>query len=180
MSDVRIATLDDASLPDVAASRPAGAVRSGVVAGLAGGAAMAVLLAVFSVREELPALHAFRVIGDVVAGADAALGLAVHAATSAALGVLLAWIVPRDFPAASSAGVAAGYALFVMGFMVGVIVPWFHDGFVRDLHEIGGTWVGAHAVYGVVLGVGLARLRRSSVQKGPGKRRASTSQPRAS
>lgn len=179
MSDVRTATLEDASLP-VAASRPAGAVRSGVVAGLAGGAAMALLLAVFSVREELPALHAFRVIGDVVAGADPALGLAVHAATSAALGVLLAWIVPRDFPPASSAGVGAGYALFVMGFMVGVVVPWFHDGFVRDLHEIGGTWVGAHAVYGVVLGLGLGLLRRSSVQNGPGKRRASTAQPRAS
>jgi hypothetical protein len=156
MSDVRIGTLNDAAIPAVAA-RPPGAVRTGAIAGLAGGGAMALFLVGAARWEGVPALHALRVVGDAFAGADPLVGLVVHAATSAALGILLAWILPRDFPPACCAGVGAGFALLVLGLMAELFVPMVHPAFVRDMHVVGGAWVAAHAVYGVVLGLVLAR-----------------------
>lgn len=142
----------------VDAHRTHGTVASGTVAGLVAGGAMAAYLVVAALLADAPALLALGAIGAVLPGIEGATataavaGVLVHAAVSAGLGVFFAWVVPRDYPPACTAGVGVGYALFAMGAAVGLFLP---ASFVWDLHAIGGSWVIAHAVYGAVLGLAL-------------------------
>lgn len=170
MSEVRAEKLT--VVPPVAAPRVGGEVVAGGVSGLVAGGAMAVTLVAAALLAEVPALAAFRVIGGFAPGlpdgspGQALAGLVLHAAVSAALGVLFAWVLPRDFPPTCAAGVGVGYALFAMGFAISAVLP---PSFSGDLHDLGGSWVVAQAVYGAVLGRVLASARRSSsVQKPAG------------
>jgi hypothetical protein len=156
MSTTRVEQLN--AFTSASARRSRGAVVAGGVAGLAGGGAMAGALVIAALAVDAPALVAFHAIGDVVPGledgsaAATIAGILAHAAVSAALGVVFAGLTPRDFSPACTAGVGVGYALLVMGLSIGLLLP---ESFVRELHEIGGSWVIAHAVYGAALGLAL-------------------------
>lgn len=157
MSGTR-AEVQPLAVPSVRVGRSRGAVAAGSAAGLVAGGAMAASLVAAALIADAPALLAFQAIGAVLPGISAGTaaatlgGVLVHAAASAALGVVFAALVPRDFPRTCTAGVGVGYALFVLGFAIGVFLP---GSFVGELHAIGGSWVIAHAVYGAALGLSL-------------------------
>lgn len=156
MSSTRAETLS--GVTSASERHPRGAVAAGTLAGLAAGGAMAATLVVAALLAGAPALLAFEAVGAVLPGVPEGsavakvAGVLAHAVVSAALGVVFAAIVPRDFPPPCLAGVGVGLALFAMGFAIGVFLP---DSFVWALHAIGGSWVIAHGVYGAVLGLAL-------------------------
>jgi hypothetical protein len=162
-------------------------LASGIITGIAGGMVM-LAVAMFGARsEELETTHALQVIGESFVGPEAldgatkiAFGALVHLTTSVAFGILLASIVPRDFPMASAIGVGVGFALFALMFMMPVVVPWANPGFRRGMQDIGGTWVLAHALFGATLGMSPA-LRRWFVHAASGASAQTTAQasPRA-
>lgn len=146
-------------------------LATGLVTGLAGGVAMAAVAMAGAAAQDVTPLQPLLVIGESFvgpgafegAGARAAFGAVVHLATSAALGVLLAAILPRDFPMASAIGVGVGFVmLLLMAVIMPIVVPWVNPGLRGGMQGIGGTWVVAHAVFGVVLGLGPA-FRRAFV-----------------
>lgn len=141
-------------------------LASGILMGIAGGVAMLAVAMIGATSQGIAAMHPLQVIGESFVGPETfdgtariAFGAVVHLATSVAFGVLLAAIVPRDFPMASAIGVGVGFALFALMFMMLLVVPWANPGFRRAMQDIGGTWVIAHAVYGAALGMSPA-LRR--------------------
>lgn len=148
------------------ASRLRGAMRrhevlaAGILSGVAGGIAMIVVVAIAASINGIPALDPLAVIGETFVGPEALDGIAVkvafgafvHAGTSSALGIVVAGILPRDFRTASAMGVGVGVALFAMGVMMSAVVPWANPGFRAASQAIGGSWVLAHAVFGMTLG----------------------------
>jgi hypothetical protein len=142
-------------------------LASGILCGVAGGVLMVATASVQATREGLAAAYPLQVIGESFVGPEAlggaakiAFGALVHLATSAALGVLVAAVVPRDFPSACAMGVGVGLALFALMFMMSLVVPWANPGFRGAMQDIGGAWVVGHAVLGLALGASPALRRR--------------------
>jgi hypothetical protein len=142
-------------------------LASGILPGVAGGAAMLAVAMVGATLQELPVLHLLDVTGESLVrpgafdGASTKLtfGALVHLGASIGWGILLAAIVPRDFPTASALGVGVGLALLALMFMMSLVVPWANPAFRSGMQDIGGSWVIAHAVYGLVLGMAPAFRR---------------------
>jgi hypothetical protein len=142
-------------------------LASGVATGVAGGLGMMFVLAIAATAHDLSPMQPWSSIGESFlgageldgTGAKAALGAVVHLATAAVFGVLFAAILPRDMPATCAMGLGAGLALFAMGFMMSVVVPWVNPGFREAAQVIGGSWVIAHGVFGAVAGLA-APMRR--------------------
>jgi hypothetical protein len=145
-------------------------IASGVLTGIAGGVGMVVVATAGAAWQDLPALHALGMIGESFVGPDGlagggarlAFGAVVHLATAAALGVVFAGTLSRDFPTASALVVGQGFALFTIMFLMPLVVPWANPGFRGGMQAMGGTWVLAHAVFGFAVGLAPA-LRRSLV-----------------
>jgi hypothetical protein len=134
-------------------------LASGIVSGVAGGVAMVVIAMIGAGSEDIAPMRALELIGETFVGADAlsgsaklAFGALVHLCVSVAFGIVLAGILPADFPVASAIGVGVGFALFALGLMISLVVPWANPGFRGGMQDIGGTWVIAHAVFGATLG----------------------------
>lgn len=149
-------------------------LASGILTGIAGGIAMLAVAMIGATSQGIAAMHPLQVIGESFVGPEAfdgaakiAFGALVHLATSVAFGILLAAIVPRDFPMASAIGVGVGFAVFALMFMMPLVVPWANPGFRRAMQGIGGSWVLAHAVFGATLGMAPA-LRRWFVHEASG------------
>jgi hypothetical protein len=148
-------------------------LASGAVCGIAGGVIMIAIAAAGAQSEGLAPAHALRTIGESFVGVGAfetegariAFGAVVHLAVSATFGVLAASLLPRDFEVASGVGVGVGFALFALGLMMSLIVPWANPGFRSGMQDIGGTWVLAHAAFGVA--VGLAPVLRRRLARAP-------------
>ncbi len=136
-------------------------LASGVLCGIVGGVAMVGLATIAAAWQGIPAVHPLQVIGESFVGPEAfdsaaakiAFGGLIHLVTSVAFGVLLAAMIPRDFPMASAIVAGVGFALFTLMFMMSLVVPWANPGFRPGMQDIGGTWVIAHAVFGVALGM---------------------------
>jgi hypothetical protein len=146
------------------------AVTAAAVSSVAGAIAMLAVAMLGAAFQEISLAHPLRLIGESFVGPEAlsgapkiAFGALVHLATSLAFALLFIAIVPRDYGNASAMGVGVGFALFGLMFMMTVVVPWANPGFRSGMQEIGGTWVIAHAVFGVVLGATPA-IRRSLAQ----------------
>jgi hypothetical protein len=142
-------------------------LASGALSGIAGAVAMVGVAAVSAVEQGLAPEYVLRVIGESFIGsegldaaAEVAYGALVHLATAAALGVLFASLVARDFPTTCAMGVGVGFALFTLGIMMSLVVPWANPGFRWQMQDIGGSWVIAHAVFGLTLGSAPALRRR--------------------
>lgn len=151
---------------DVPTARSGSAMRrydflwAGGGCGLLGGLAMLLIVTIGAVRADLGAAAPLEAIGatfvdaeGLSSGARIAWGLAVLALTSAGYGVLYAGLVPRELSTPSAAGLGLGYALLVLGMMMNVFVPWANPTFRGAMQGIGGTWIIAHAVYGLILGL---------------------------
>jgi hypothetical protein len=156
-----------------AASRVRGAMMrhevfaSGALSGIAGGVAMVGVAGISAAAQGLAPEYALRIIGEsfvapeaLDGAAKAAFGALVHLATAAALGVLFAGLVARDFPTTCAMGAGVGFALFTLGLMMSLVVPWANPGFRAGMQAIGGAWVIAHAIFGLTLGLAPALRRR--------------------
>ena len=58
--------------------------------------------------------------------------------------------------------VCIGFACAVMGVMTSAALPAFNPSLRSEMSELGGSWVLAHAVYGVTVGFFGQRLRQRS------------------
>jgi hypothetical protein len=141
-------------------------LASGILTGVAGGVAMMAVATIGAASQDLAATHALRVVGESFVGPEAldpagkiAFGAVVHLATSVALGTLLASILARDFPIASAIGVGVSFGLGVLMLMMTLVVPVVNPGFREGMQDIGGTWVIAHAVFGMAVGTAPAVRR---------------------
>jgi hypothetical protein len=149
-------------------------LSAGVACGVAGGVAMMAVAMLSASSAGLPAARPLELIGASLAGADAAGGTAarvvfgalVHLATSAALGAVIASLVPRDFPLASAAVLATGLALLAMALLASLVVPIVSPTFLTGIQPMGGGWVIAHALYGFVLGLAPGVRRQLGAPRG--------------
>lgn len=135
----------------------------GVVGGLLAGTAMlAWCVAAGGVARPLELAAAAFFGSDALEGGAAVLvaGGLLWAATSVALALPFAWVVPRDFPFASAAIMGIGYSFFAMAFATSVVLPRVNPLMRAEMPETGGAWVLAYVVFGVGLGL-IPRLRRS-------------------
>jgi hypothetical protein len=142
------------------------ALAAGILSGIAAGLAMMAVAMIASAGQHVSPLLPLQAIGESFVGPEAlegvpeaAFGLLVHLLVSVILGILFAAIVPRDFGTTCAMGLGVGLTLFAMGFMMSTFVPWVNPGFRGHLQVIGGSWVLAHAVFGVTVGL-VPTLRR--------------------
>lgn len=169
MIDARVGTLDGASAVGSAAGQR-GALASGVVSGLLGGAVMALFLAAAASAAGMTGLQPLEAIGATFLAADspgggpgpALYGALLHALTSVGLGLVFAALVPRDLPPVCAAMVGIGYAMFAAGIMASLVVPAVNPEFRTAAQPIGGAWVMAHALFGAALGLSYALQHRTS------------------
>jgi hypothetical protein len=89
-------------------------------------------------------------------------GLSLHLAVSALVGLLYATMLPRDFPPWSAAFLCVGFSAAVLGFMTSCIVPSANPVLEDSFHGLGGSWVIAHALFGLTAGYTCQRLRQPS------------------
>lgn len=132
-------------------------ISAGALSGVLGGGVMTALSAIGAALQGDDPSLSLAAIGETLAGGDAgalkiALGALLHLATCAAIGILFAAVVPREFPTACAAGLGVGIALFTAGAMMSTIVPWANPGFRARIQAIGGTWTIAVAAFGAALG----------------------------
>lgn len=156
--------------PPAAAGFPArhATLSAGLLTGLAGGLAMLAVALSGAVSQGLDALHPLRVIGETLVGpgafedaaAQAAFGALLHLVTAAALGVILSAAIPGDYPLASALGVGVGLTLLAFMAMMPLVVAPANPGFRGAMQDMGGTWVLAHAAYGLAIGLAPALRRR--------------------
>lgn len=150
----------DAAPPLRDAMRRHEVLAAGVLSGVAAGAVMMAVAVVAAVARGVPALHPLQIVGESFVGpgalegvAKVAFAAAVHVLTSAALGLVFAAIIPREFRMAAAMGTGLGFALFSMGVMMSVVAPWANPGLRGQLQIMGGSMVIAHAAFGVTLGI---------------------------
>lgn len=145
-------------------------VVPGIVVGVLGGVAMAVFL-IFAAEvnglDPLGPLHSF---GETFTEPDRphgrpaflVYGLFLHLAVSVLLAMLFVAMLPPQFPVACVAVAGIGFTVGVMAFMTGLVLPAVNPELRAAMPALGGSWVIAHAIYGVSLGFAprvQARLR---------------------
>lgn len=149
-------------------------IDAGMVAGLAGGVAMALFATIYAAAAGIGFWQPLEAIAATITGASAVhanagaviLGLVVHLVVSMVLGVVFAALCPREVLAAPAIVFGTFAALFVLVLMNLIVLP-FVNGHVRS-HLMWGSDVGVipvqaafvmHILYG--LGLSLAPwLRR--------------------
>jgi hypothetical protein len=136
-------------------------LAAGVAGGLLAGAAMlasitaSAALAGRSLAQPLQ-LTAATVLdrGALDGGAGAvALGLLLWAVVSVALAVLFGAMLPRDFPFVSAAALGVAYMFFVIALATSFVLPRVNPVMREEMPPMGGAWVVAYALFGLVLGV---------------------------
>jgi hypothetical protein len=144
------------------------AVFAGAVAGVAAGVAMAAYLVFDSIVQGMEPFTALEPMGATFRDADALdggagsllFGVSLHLGVSALVGVLFAMVLPRDFTPGNATFLCVGFAFAVMGFMTSVVVPAVNPVLEDSFHGAGGSWVIAHALFGMTTGYVCQRLRQ--------------------
>lgn len=144
-------------------------LAAGALAGLLAGTAMMAVAIAAAAWHGIAPLRPLQLIGETFVGpgalqgaAKVAFGVGVHALVSAFLGVVFASIAPRELAPFAAVGQGEGFALFVMGVMMTIVVPWVNPGFRDGIQVMGGSFALALGVFGVVIGVAPALRRRLS------------------
>ena len=137
-----------------------GALVSGFEAGLLGGVAMAACMAASAVLAGMDPLTPLAPMGDAFVGplprepgaARLAYGFALHLIFSGFIGALFTAVFPRDFPPKNALVVGIGLSWTVMALMTSIVLPAYNPSLRSEMSELGGSWVLAHAAYGVTVG----------------------------
>jgi hypothetical protein len=140
---------------------------AGVAGGLLAGAAMVAWAAASGAVAGLPPSRPLELAAATFAGREALAGgpgvlvsgALLWAAVSAALGLLFATLVPRDFPFMSAAILGVGYSLVVLALAASVVLPRVDPVMREEMPAAGGSWVLAYVAFGIVLGL-VPPLRR--------------------
>lgn len=155
----------------VAGAVSAGMPGAGAIAGIVAGVAMAAFLVVAAAMQGLQALEPIERIGATFSSATTTphgsigrvlFGMLLHLSVSALVGLLFAAILPPDFPRGNAAIVCVGMTFAVLGLMASVVVPSVNPVLKHGFHGFGGSWVIAHALFGVVCAYTCQRLRRDA------------------
>lgn len=153
--------------PLLSGAERGGTVRPGLAGGLAGGLAMVAWMMVSALVDGGDPLAPLWPLGDPFAAAPGAataahllLGLALHLAFWAAVGVLFAALVPHEFPPGSGGAICSGAALLLMAALTTIVLPRVNPSLRAAMPAHGGAWVIAHAVCGFTIGVGAQATRR--------------------
>jgi hypothetical protein len=160
-------TIEDQAAPDET-FHGRSLLFSGCVAGLAGGVAMAAYLVFAAAVQGMEPLTALEPMGatfrDAVepsAGDGSMLfGLFLHLAVSAMAGLLFVSVLPRNFSPGNAAFICVGFAFAMMGVMTSCIVPAANPVLKESFHDLGGSWVIAHALFGFTVGYACQKLRQ--------------------
>lgn len=147
----------------------AGTLAAGLAAGLVGGVAMAAWMMASALVEGAEPLAPLRPLGDAFAetardrtAATFLLGLALHLAFAALLGLVFTALLPPNFAPGASATVCAGMALLVLAAMTTFVLPRVNPSLRAWMPAFGGAWVIAHAVYGATVGFVAQAIRHRS------------------
>lgn len=150
------------------AERP-GTLAAGVAAGLVGGVAMAAWMMASALVDGAEPLAPLRPLADTFSdtarertAAALLLGLALHLAFSAVVGLVLTALVPPDFPVGAAGAVCTGMAFLVMALMVTTVLPRVNPSMRAWMPAFGGAWVIAHALYGLTVGIVAQAIRHRS------------------
>ena len=87
-------------------------------------------------------------------------GLALHLLFAGAVGVVLTTLLPPWYEPRFAAAMCVGFALAVMAIMTSFVLPWVNPSLRAEMPTLGGSWVIAHAVYGLSVGALAQRLRQ--------------------
>jgi hypothetical protein len=142
---------------------------AGLAAGVAGGLLMAAFLVVAAVTQGLEPFAAIEPMGATFRSADgfeggpsaALVGFVLHLGVSALVGLVFATLMPRDFKPREAGVLCVGLAFLVMGVQTSVVVPAVNPVLKSHFHHLGGSWVIAHALFGLTSGYVCQRLRRA-------------------
>ena len=147
-------------------------VVGGAGAGSLAGAAMLLWATVSAAFLDLSPAHPLELTGATFIGSEALdgvpamlYGLLLWAVVSAALGIVYAALIPRDFPFDGAALLGVGYSFVVLAMMTSVVLPGVNPDLHAELPAMGGSWVIAYVVFGVLLGLAPV-LRRSAARRG--------------
>lgn len=139
----------------------------GSLAGLGGGIAMGIVAMILAAGRGLEAFEPLRLISAVVLGEDATeaglgaalLGLAIHLAVGAAIGIFFAWFLPEDILTGSGIAMGVLFGAIMYALMSLLVVPGLNPVMHEGLHH--GWFFVEHLVYGLTLGLLIGPLRRS-------------------
>ena len=133
----------------------------GAVAGLTAGLAMALWGILTSISHGLDLLASFQMIGATFLGPNATepglgmtlYGVVLHAAASAAFGILFTMFLPQNSTPkfASSAGLGFGMAILLV--MTFVVTPIINPVLRHTVESLPKSWVIQHALFGLTLGI---------------------------
>jgi hypothetical protein len=137
------------------------AVAGGLAAGVLAGAAMIVWAVASAALADLAPTRWMEVAGATLTGGDAGdegphfllAGALLWLAVSAALGLLFAAMIPRDYPFVSAAILGVGYSFGVLAIMASSVLPRVNPALRAEMTQTGGAWVLAYVAFGLVLGV---------------------------
>ena len=149
-------------------------VFAGPAAGIAGGLAMAAYLMLSGAFTGSGPLAAVEPMGAAFAdpaefeggGRAVLLGIVLHLGISALVGLTFAGLLPRDFSSREAGVMCIGFAFVVMGFMTSFVVPTANPVLKSHFHDLGGSWVVAHALFGFATGYVCQQLRRGLQRRG--------------
>jgi hypothetical protein len=158
-------------LNQVAIERQAAArselLYAGITGGLFAGAAMMAFAVIAAASGGLTASRPLELVAATFLGRAALEGGAMvllsgallWAVVSAALGLLYAVVVPRNFEFSPAAVMGVGYSFFLIAIMTTSVLPSVNPTMRAEMPAMGGAWVLAYGVFGVALGV-IPMLRR--------------------
>lgn len=143
-----------------AVAPPAPVLVPGLAGGLLGGLAMAATMAIGAALGGLEPLDPLWPLADTFAGPGAgergagrfAAGFLIHLAFSGAVGVAFMVALPGDLAPHHAAAMGVGYALLLLAIMTSSVLPSVNPALRSHMPALGGTWVIAHALYGLVAG----------------------------
>jgi hypothetical protein len=161
----QVATRQGSARTGAGAGSGSSIVAAGLTVGIAGGLAMAAYMVVSAAYNGHGLLDPLRPLGatfteteDPSGAARFLYGMLLHLSVSALLAVLLLAVLPAGMPAKAGAVVGIGYSWFIMAMMTTLILRAVNPHMRYEMTTLGGSWVIAHALYGIVIGFG-PRLR---------------------
>jgi hypothetical protein len=141
---------------------------AGLAVGVLGGAAMALFMVFAAAVNGLEPLAPLEAMGETFTDQDAphgrpsflVYGIFLHLAVASLVAILFLAMTPTEFTTTCAAVTGIGFTVLVMATMSMVVLPAANPELRAAMPALGGSWVIAHALYGVALGFGPGLRRR--------------------
>lgn len=151
----------------VGTQQGSGVAVAGMSAGILGGAVMGLFLVLAAAVNGFEPLSPLEAIGETFTDRDAphgspaflVYGIFLHLAVASLIAIVFLAMIPADLTTTCAAVTGMGFTVLVMALMSILILPAVNPELRDEMPALGGSWVIAHALYGLSLGFG-QRLRR--------------------